>query len=182
MNTNKNKTTKTQTQKQGATDIESSAKARTIKLGIDVHLDRYVVVRLIDGGSPQPPQRFQPAEFMLWVAKQIGLAEQVFACYEAGPFGYSLHRKLQKMGVTNYVVRPRDWDEYGKKVKTDKRDAQQLALHLDRYVSGNHDAFSVVRVPSPEQEQERSISRQRGEFSTREATPGRPGTQPCPLL
>ena len=164
MNTNKNKTTKTQTQKQGATDIESSAKARTIKLGIDVHLDRYVVVRLIDGGSPQPPQRFQPAEFMLWVAKQIGLAEQVFACYEAGPFGYSLHRKLQKMGVTNYVVRPRDWDEYGKKVKTDKRDAQQLALHLDRYVSGNHDTFCVVRVPSPEQEQERSISRQRESF------------------
>jgi len=164
MNTNKNKTTKTQTQKQGATDIESSAKSRTIKLGIDVHLDRYVVVRLIDGGSPQPPQRFQPAEFMLWVAKQIGLAEQVFACYEAGPFGYSLHRKLQKMGVTNYVVRPRDWDEYGKKVKTDKRDAQQLALHLDRYVSGNHDTFCVVRVPSPEQEQERSISRQRESF------------------
>ena len=37
-------------------------------------------------------------------------------------------------------------------VKTDKRDAQQLALHLDRYVHGNHDAFCVVRVPSPEQE------------------------------
>jgi hypothetical protein len=31
---------------------------RVIKLGIDVHLDRYVVVRQIDGGAPQPPQRF----------------------------------------------------------------------------------------------------------------------------
>ena len=68
------------------------------------------------------------------------------------------------MGVTNYVVRPRDWDEYGKKVKTDKRDAKELALHLGRYVNGNHDAFCVVRVPSPEQEQERSISRQRESF------------------
>ena len=29
-----------------------------IKLGIDVHLDCYVVVRQIDGGAPQPPQRF----------------------------------------------------------------------------------------------------------------------------
>ena len=62
------------------------------------------------------------------------------------------------------MVRPRDWDEYGKKVKTDKRDAKQLALHLDRYVNGNHDTFCVVRVPSPEQEQERSISRQRESF------------------
>jgi hypothetical protein len=30
---------------------------QVIKLGIDVHLDRYVVVRQIDGGAPQPPQR-----------------------------------------------------------------------------------------------------------------------------
>lgn len=166
MNNNKTKTKQTQTQKQAVPEPQSALKAKTIKLGIDVHLDRYVVVRIIDGGTPQPPQRFQPAEFMLWVAKQITLVPRggMFACYEAGPFGYSLHRKLEKMGATNYVVRPRDWDEYNKKVKTDKRDAKQLALHLDRYVSGNHDTFCVVRVPSPEQEQERSISRQRESF------------------
>src|SRR5260370_34660261 len=164
MNTNKNKTNKTEAPKQVRAETESTVKAKHIKLGIDVHLDRYVVVRILDGGTPQPPQRFGPSEFLLWVAKQITLAEKVFTCYEAGPFGYSLHRELEKKGVTNYVVRPRDWDEYGKKVKTDKRDAKQLALHLDRYVSGNHDAFCVVRVPNPEQEQERSISRQRESF------------------
>ena len=163
-NTNNTKATKTRTRKQTAVRAESPVKAKTLKLGIDVHLDRYVVVRILDGGTPQPPQRFGPAEFMLWAAKQLTLAEQVFTCYEAGPFGYSLHRKLEKMGATNYVVRPRDWDEYSKKVKTDKRDAQQLALHLDRYVNGNREAFCVVRVPSPEQEQERSISRQRESF------------------
>src|SRR6266446_10976986 len=109
MNTNKNKTTKSKTQKQpAASEAENTLEAKTIKLGIDVHLDRYVVVRIIDGGTPQPPQRFEPAEFLLWVAKQITLAEKVFTCYEAGPFGYSLHRKLEKMGATNYVVRPRD--------------------------------------------------------------------------
>jgi len=163
-NTNKSKTTKTRTQKQTAVRAEIPGKAKTIKLGIDVHLDRYVVVRIVDGGTPQPPQRFAPAQFLLWAAKQLTLAEQVFTCYEAGPFGYSLHRKLEQMGATNYVVRPRDWDEYGKQVKTDKRDAQQLALHLDRYVNGNREAFCVVRVPSPEQEQARSLSRQRESF------------------
>src|SRR5712671_4037897 len=163
-NTNTSKNTKSQVQKQAAVSAESSGKAKTIKLGIDVHPDRYVAVRIIDGGTPQSPQRFEPPEFMLWVAKQITLADKVFTCYEAGPFGYSLHRKLEKMGVTNYVVRPRDWDEYGKKVKTDKRDAKELALHLDRYVNGNLEAFCVVRVPTPEQEQERSISRQRESF------------------
>ncbi len=166
-NTKESKATKTRTRKQTAVSAQRIVKAKTIKLGIDVHLDRYVVVRILDGGTPQPPQRFAPPEFMLWVAKQLGLAEQVFTCYEAGPFGYSLHRKLEKMGATNYVVRPRDWDEYGKKVKTDKRDAQQLALHLDRYVNGNREAFCVVRVPSPVQEQERSLSRQRESFQSR---------------
>jgi transposase len=164
MNTNKSKTNKTPTPKQAPADADSAVKGKHIKLGIDVHLDRYVVVRILDGGSPQPPQRFAPAEFLLWVAKQFTLAEKVFACYEAGPFGYSLHRKLEGMGITNYVVRPRDWDEYGKRVKTDKRDAKQLALHLDRYVNGNHDAFCVLRVPTTEQEQQRSISRQRESF------------------
>ena len=126
-----------------------------------MHLDRYVVVRQIDGGAPQPPQRFSPAQFLDWAKKQTALAKQVYSCYEAGPFGYSLHRKLGEFGITNYVVRPRDWDEYGKKVKTDKRDAKEMVLHLDRYVGGNQEAFCVVRVPTEAQEQARSRSRQR---------------------
>jgi transposase len=162
-NTNKSKNNKTQPPAQPSVATKFT-KSKAIKIGIDVHLDRYVVVRIIDGNTPQPPQSFKPEEFLLWMAKQLTLAEKLFSCYEAGPFGYSLHRKLEKMGATNYVVRPRDWDEYGKKVKTDKRDAKELGLHLDRYVSGNQDAFCVVRVPSSEQEQERSVSRQRESF------------------
>jgi transposase len=95
------------------------------------------------------------------VRQATDLAEKVFTCYEAGPFGYTLHRRLERMGVTNYVIRPRDWDEYGKKVKTDKRDALAMAQCLDRYVSGNREAFCVVRVPTEVEEQKRSVSRQR---------------------
>jgi hypothetical protein len=36
----------------------SAPKAQTIKLGVDMHLGHYVVVRVIDGGTHQPPQRF----------------------------------------------------------------------------------------------------------------------------
>jgi transposase len=134
---------------------------RLIKLGIDVHADRYVVVRQIEGGAPQPAQRFSAEQFVGWAKKQTALAEKLYTCYEAGPFGYSLHRRLTALGVTNYVVRARDWDEYGQKVKTDKRDARELVLNLDRCVSGNDKAFCVVRVPSEAEEQARSRSRQR---------------------
>jgi hypothetical protein len=145
-----------------------------IKLGIDVHLDRYVVVRQIDGGAPQPPQRFSPAQFLAWAQKQTELADQVYSCYEAGPFGYSLHRKLTGWKITNYVVRPRDWDEYGQKVKTDKRDAKQLVLHLDRYVAGNHDAFAWCAFPVKPRSR-RGKSRQRESLQKRNnAWPHRP--------
>jgi transposase len=139
-------------------------KAKAIKLGLDIHADLFVVVRIIDGAAPQPAQRFAPQEFLLWCAKQLTLAEQVYTCYEAGPFGYTLHRALERMGIVNCVVRPRDWDEYGKKVKTDKRDAAALADCLDRYVQGNSRAFCVVRVPTEAEEERRSQSRQRESF------------------
>src|ERR1035441_7791281 len=131
---NKNINKKKQTQPQGQSSAAPAAiKAKTIKLRVDVHLDLFVFTRITDGSTPQPAQRFKPAQFLLWCAKQLRQAEQVFTCYEAGPFGYTLHRKLERMGLTNYVVRPRDWDEYGRKVKTDQRDATALADCLDRH-------------------------------------------------
>ena len=150
---------------------------QVIKLGIDVHLERYVVVRQFDGGVPQPAQSFSPEEFMKWAQKQPELAAQVYSCYEAGPFGYSLHRKLTALGLTNYVVRPRDWDEYGKQVKTDKRDAKELVLHLDRYVGGNTEAFCVVRVPSRSAGAGPQPLAPAGEYAKGAAAFGRPGAQ-----
>ena len=50
---------------------------QVIKLGIDVHLDRYVVVRQIDAGAPQQPQRFRPTAFLEWAKKQTAVAQQV---------------------------------------------------------------------------------------------------------
>ena len=52
------------------------------------------------------------------------LAKQVYSGYEAGPFGYRLHRKLKDLGITTYVVRPRDWYEYGKKVHISVNEAK----------------------------------------------------------
>lgn len=134
---------------------------RLIKLGVDVHWREHVVVRQIDGTAPQPAQRFAPEAFVAWVAKQVQQADVVHCCYEAGPFGFVLHRRLVGLGVKNLVVRPRNWDEYGKKVKTDRRDALALVSCLDRYVAGNTEALTSIRVPTAAEEQSRSVTRQR---------------------
>lgn len=153
--------TNTNTNTHKTTEPQNSAKAKHIKLGIDVHADSYRVVRQVDHTTPQPAQKFTPEGFLLWVKKQLTQAEEVYTCYEAGPFGYGLHRQLTAMGVHNIVVRPQDWDELHKGVKTDKTDALALVQRLSRYVDGNSKELSIVRVPTPEQELARSQSRQR---------------------
>jgi len=123
---------------------------RLIKLGVDVHLREYVVARQIDGTAPQSAQCFSPEAFIAWAAKQAQQADVVHCCYEAGPFGFGLHRRLLRLGIKNIVVRPRNWDEYGKKVKTDRRDALALVSCLDRFVAGNTEALTSIRIPTEE--------------------------------
>jgi hypothetical protein len=73
---------------------------RALKLALDVHLHRHVVAMQYDGSSPKPPQRFTPKDFLKWVQKQIAQGWRVVSCYEAGPFGYNLHRQLTTLGAT----------------------------------------------------------------------------------
>ncbi|MBC2602998.1 IS110 family RNA-guided transposase [Puniceicoccus vermicola] len=140
---------------------QTEAKVEVIKLGMDIHKRQYVVVQQVEGEGPKAPQRFTPESFLSYLAKLRKRAKRVITCYEAGCFGYVLHRQLEGMGIENLVVRPRNWDEYGSKVKTDGRDARELCSCLDRWLAGNKNALSVVRVPTEEQERSRSLSRQR---------------------
>ena len=145
--------------------VASEASAQTpyqqIKLALDVHAASIVVVRMIDGAKPQPPQTFKPADFLAWAKKQAALAQEVISCYEAGPTGFWLHRKLTALGVCNYVVCPTRLDERHHGVANDRTDALELATRLDRYLAGNDRALAVVRVPTEAEEQKRAHKRQR---------------------
>ena len=143
------------------TQTDPGARARVVKLGLDIHSSLIVVVRQVDEQASQPPQRFSEEGFIGFVHRQLGQADAVHSCYEAGPFGYVLHRRLVAMGVRNLVVRPRDWGTYGERVKTDGRDAGALCSCLDRYLSGNRGALAVVWIPSEAEEAARSFGRQR---------------------
>ena len=138
----------------------TSSKVEVIKLGQDVHAGQVTVVVQFDGSVPKPAHKVPTEHYVEWVKK---LAEQhpgakIYSCYEAGPCGYWLHRALTKLGVINRVVAPVCLS--GRR-KTDKRDARKLTEALDAFLRGNTEAFSVVPVPSEEQEQRRSLPRLR---------------------
>lgn len=132
-----------------------------LKLALDVHADSVVVVQQIENSQLQPPQRMSVEKFLAWVSKPLSQAQRVVSCYEAGPTGYWLHRQLVSRGVENLVVCPTCLDSRRKGVNTDRTDALELGVRLDRYVAGNGKSFSVVRVPTAEQEERRAQSRQR---------------------
>jgi hypothetical protein len=118
-------------------DQVASRRIQTLKLGLDVHADTIVVVRILENSAPQPAQKFTPARFLAWIKSQLPLAEQVHGCYEAGPSVTGSPRDLLALGVRNLVVQPVCLDERHKGVNHDKSDAKQLALRLDCHVAGN---------------------------------------------
>lgn len=133
----------------------------TIKVGIDVHQDFYVVVMQEGASNPKPPQRFGKQALVHWAAKLKSRGAEVYAVYEACGFGFGLQRQLSALGIKCYVVCPQKLDELAKRVKTDSLDAKALCLRLDRFVQGNRAALALVRVPSAEEERSRAIHRQR---------------------
>src|SRR5579883_3337549 len=146
---------------QVASKVATQPQFQQIKLALDVHAASVVVVRMIDGAKPQPPQSFKPADFLEWAKKQEALAKEVVSCYEAGPTGFWLHRQLTAVGIRNYVVCPTCLDERHSGVNNDRTDALELATRLDRYLAGNDRALAVVRVPTEAEEQKRAHKRQR---------------------
>jgi transposase len=104
-------------------------------LGLDVHAKEIVLVEGSDGRA-KAAQRRSEADLFALVGRAIGRGEQVYSCYEAGCFGYGLHRKLTALGAVNYVIMPQDWDQRHERRKNDQRDARELWQRLCRYLQG----------------------------------------------
>jgi transposase len=129
-------------------------------VGLDVHKDS-IAVAYAQGQSADPPVfvgEIGPRQADLdkvirrLQAKTPGL---VFA-YEAGPCGYGLHRDLIARGFRCDVVAPsRIPQKPGDQVKTDRRDAVELARLLR---SGD---LTAVSVPTVEDEAIRDLCRAR---------------------
>ena len=98
-------------------------------LGLDVHADTIAVaVAEPDGSVRSLGTIANRAESIRKLVKKLGPAEQLKACYEAGPTGYVLYWQLAELGVKCDVIAPTLVPvKAGDRVKTDRRDAEKLA-------------------------------------------------------
>lgn len=83
-------------------------------------------------------------------------------CQEAGRDGFWIHRMLERAGVESLVVDPSsiEVNRRARRAKTDRLDALKLLQMLERHVRGER-VWSVLRVPSVEQEDARRPHRER---------------------
>lgn len=85
----------------------------------------------------------------------------VHSCYEAGRDGWWLHRWLVGLGVDNLVVDAAsiEVNRRARRAKTDRLDGDKLLTMLVRHHRGER-VWSIVREPTPKQEDERRVHRE----------------------
>lgn len=111
------------------------AKVNTAYVGLDVHKESIAIAIAEEGRTGLIKSLGNCHNDTLAIKKLIKKLSQqyetLYFCYEAGPCGYGIYRLLKKMGYDCEVVAPSLIPKKsGDKVKTDRRDAQELArLH-----------------------------------------------------
>ena len=123
-------------------------------------------------GVAQPPrERTIPAGDVARLQQEIARAKQrfglladahVMSCYEAGRDGFWLHRYLVAQGITNHVIDSAsiEVNRRQRRAKTDRLDVRKLLTMLLRHMAGERKVWSVVRVPSVEEEDRRQLHRE----------------------
>jgi transposase len=93
----------------------------------------------------------------------LGRPVDMVCCYEAGYDGFWLHRRLEAEGVRCLVFDPASLqvNRRARRAKTDRIDAHALLRALMAHLRGEPRVVSLVRVPSPEQEDARRLHRER---------------------
>jgi transposase len=127
-------------------------------VGLDVHKDSIMIAVAEEG---REPARLYGEILNDWgtlrrLLRRLGTRSSLRCCYEAGPCGDGLYRKMKAVGISCVVVAPSLVPvKCGNRVKTDRRDAKKLAHFLR---SGD---LTEVFVPDEEVEALRDLERAR---------------------
>ncbi len=134
---------------------EPNSRNETVFLGIDLHRRTwYVSARTSDQElfTTGIPGRWEALERLLLKVN----SQNIKVVYEAGYFGFWLHDKLTLWGVDCIVTPPSLIpQEYGNRVKTDRKDSRKLAHLLAK------DLLKHVYVPTQEELYHRQVLRRR---------------------
>jgi transposase len=152
------------------TRMESTAPGPTLYLALELGSTKWTLA-FTSGAAQAPRWRTIAAGDLTALAREIARARlrcdipmttPVVSCYEAGRDGFWLHRWLEAAGHRNLVVDSSSIavTRRARRAKTDRLDATKLVHLLMRWAHGERYVWSVVRVPTPEAEAARQVTRE----------------------
>lgn len=127
-------------------------------IGLDVHRDSIAIAVALADGRPAESLATVPNETGGLIRRllRLGPAGSLRCCYEAGPTGLGLARRLVEAGIDCRVIAPSLVPvKSGARVKADRRDARNLAHHLR---SGD---LTAIHILDPATEAIRDLERAR---------------------
>ena len=94
---------------------------------------------------------------------RTGQVPPIIAIHEAGLDGFWIHRVLLSEGIESYVVDPASiaTSRRRRRAKTDRIDGEALVRALLAYKRGEPRVCAMVKAPTPEEEDQRRVSRER---------------------
>ncbi len=103
------------------------------------------------------------AELRARASAKLGQAVEVACCFEAGRDGFWLHRLLRAQGIAAYVLEPTSIlvNRRARRAKTDRLDAEGMLRVLAAWLAGDGQICSMLRVPTPEEEDAKRPHRER---------------------
>src|SRR3954471_17375834 len=103
------------------------------------------------------------AELRSRASTKRGEAVDVACCFEAGRDGFWLHRVLTAHGIAAYVLEPTSIlvNRRARRAKTDRLDAEGMLRVLATWLRGDRQVCSMVRVPTPDEEDAKRPHRER---------------------
>ena len=136
--------------------LENPAAFKKVYVGLDVHKRTYSVVAVVEGVIVKKWRTTAHPEKLAQQLTRYFPDASIETAYESGFSGFVLHRVLEQAGIHNLVVNPGSIEvAVHNRVKTDRRDALKIATLLE---AGR---LEGIRVPTPEQEQQRLLTRTR---------------------
>jgi transposase len=145
----------------------------TVHVAIELAVSSWLVAARLPGAEKVRLHRIEGgdtaallaliAELRSSASRKLGGVAGVACCFEAGRDGFWLQRLLAAHGIAAHVLEPTSVlvNRRARRAKTDRLDAEGMLRVLATWLGGDRQVCSMVRVPTPEEEDAKRPHRER---------------------
>jgi transposase len=163
----------------------------TLHIAIELSFSSWLVAARLPGAEKSRLHRIKGgdsgallaliAELRSHASAKLGIAVNVACCFEAGRDGFWLQRLLGMHGIAAYVLEPTSIlvNRRARRAKTDRLDAEGILRVLVAWLGGDRQVCSMVRVPTPDEEDAKRARTANASTSCRRDCASRTGSRHC---